>query len=70
MLLSSLFVDLSGQNFVQRLTIKVLAQIWKKLHKINDVIIVRKLAKKTVKRVYFKIAAAFTGRLTMDVVFD
>ena len=56
--LSSLFVDLSQRNFVQRLTIKALAQIWKNLHKINDVIIVRKLAEKTVKRVYFKIAAA------------
>ena len=62
-LLSSLFVDLSKQNFVQGLTIKALHQIWKKLHKINDVIdsdviILRNLAKKTVKRVYFKIAAA------------
>ena len=28
--LSSLFVDLSQQNFVQGLTIKALAQIWKK----------------------------------------
>ena len=48
-LLSSLFVDLSQQNFVQELTIKALAQICKNLHKINDVIdnyviIVRKLA--------------------------
>ena len=51
-LLSSLFVDLSQRNFVQGLTIKALAQIWKKLHKINDVIIVKKLAEKTVTRVY------------------
>ena len=52
----------------------------KNLHKINDVIIVRKLAEKTIKRVYFKIAAAsssfiqsywnFTERLTIYVVFD
>ena len=61
--LSSLFVNLSQRNFVQGLKIKALAQIWKKLHKINDVIdndvvIVRNLAEKTVKRVYFKIAAA------------
>ena len=61
-LLSSLFVDLSQRNFVQGLTIKALAQIWKNLHKINDVIIVRKLAKKdskkSLKRAYFKTAAA------------
>ena len=49
-------VDLLQRNFVQGLTIKALAQIWKKLHKINDVIdndviLVRKLAEKTVKRV-------------------
>ena len=31
LLLSSLFVDLSQQNFVQRLTIKALAQIWEKI---------------------------------------
>ena len=54
--LSSLFVDLSQRNFLQGFTIKALAQIWKKLHKINDVIdndviIMRKLAEKTVKRV-------------------
>ena len=53
--LSSLFVAPSQQNFVQGLTIKALAIIWKNLHKIhdvidNDVIIVRKLAEKTVKR--------------------
>ena len=51
--LSSLFVALSQQNFVLRLTIKALAEIWKNLHKINDVIdndviIVRKLVEKTV----------------------
>ena len=62
-LLSSLFVNLSQRNFVQGLKIKALAQIWKKLHKINDVIdndviIVRNFAEKTIKRVYFKIAAA------------
>ena len=61
-LLSSLFVNLSQRNFVQGLTIKALAQIWKKLHKINEVtdsnvIIVRNLAEKTVKSP-FKIAAA------------
>ena len=49
-------MDLLQRNFVQELTIKALAQIWEKLHKINDVIdngviIVRKLAEKTVKRV-------------------
>ena len=48
--LSSLFVALSQQNFAQGLTIKALAQIWKNLHKINDVIIVKKLAEKTVTR--------------------
>ena len=53
--LSSLFVALLQQTFVQGLTIKALAQIWKKLYKIhdviyNDVIIVRKLAEKTVTR--------------------
>ena len=37
-LLSSLFVKLSQRSFVQGLKIKALAQIWKKLHKINDVI--------------------------------
>ena len=57
----------------------------KNLHKINDVIdndviIVRNLAEKTVKRVYFKIAAAssffiqsyrnFTETWTIYVVFD
>ena len=34
-LLSSLLVDLSQRNFVQGLTIKALAQMWKMLHKIN-----------------------------------
>ena len=29
--LSSLFVDLSQQNFVQGLTIKALARLWKKI---------------------------------------
>ena len=54
--LSSLFVALSQQTgLLQGLTIKTLAQIWKKLHKINDVIdndviIMRKLAEKTVRR--------------------
>ena len=53
----SLVVNVSQRNFVHGMTIKALAQIWKKLHKIDDdVIVVRKLAKKTVKRVYFKIA--------------
>ena len=56
-------MDLSQRNFAQGLTIKVLAQILKKIHQINDVIdsyviILRNLAKKTVKRVYFKIPAA------------
>ena len=42
--------------FLQGLTIKALAQKWEKLHQINDVIdtniiIVRKLDEKTVKRV-------------------
>ena len=51
--LSSLFA-LSQRNFGQGLTIKAPAQIWKKLHKINEVIdndvnIARKLAEKTVK---------------------
>ena len=46
-----MFMDLSQRNFVQGLTIEALAQIWKRLHKIDDVIIVRKLAEKTVKRV-------------------
>ena len=55
-------MDLSQRNFAKRLTIKVLAQIWEKIHQINDVIdsdviILRNLAKKTVKRVYLKIAA-------------
>ena len=54
--LSSLFVALSQQNFVQGFIIKTLAQIWKNLHKLydvvdNDVIIVRKLAEKTVTRI-------------------
>ena len=53
--LSSLFVALWQQNFVQGLTIKALAQIWKKLHKVNDVIDndvikVRKLAERAVTR--------------------
>ena len=54
--LSSLFAALSQQNFVQGLTMKALAQIWrKKLYKIHDVIdddviIVRKLAEKAVTR--------------------
>ena len=62
--LSSLFEDLSQENFVQGLTIKALAQIWKEIWiKINDVIdngviIMKKLAEKILKRVYFKIAAA------------
>ena len=62
--LSSLFEDLSQQNFVRGLTIKALAQIWKEIWiKINDVIdngviIMKKLAEKILKRVYFKIAAA------------
>ena len=56
-------MDLSQRNFAQGLTIKALAQIWEKLHKINnimdnDVIILRKLAEKTVKRVYFEITVA------------
>ena len=55
---SSLFVDLSQRNFVQRLTIKALAQIRKKITKNNDVIIVKNLAEKTIKIVYFKIDAA------------
>ena len=64
-LLSSFFVNLFQRNFVQGLKIKALAQIWKKLHKTsdvidNDVIIVRNLAEKTVKTVYFNIAAAST----------
>ena len=47
-------MDLSQRNFVQGLTIKALAQIRKKLHKINDVIdndviILRKIAEKRVK---------------------
>ena len=59
---SSLLVDLSRRNFLQGLTIKALAQIWKNLYKINDVIdvdviILRNLAEKTGKRVCFKIAA-------------
>ena len=59
--LSSLFVDLSQQSFAQGLIIKGLAQIWKRSHKFNDVIasdviILRHLAKETVKVVYFKIA--------------
>ena len=37
-LLSSLFVDLSQGNFVQQLTIKALAQIWKRNYKNNDAI--------------------------------
>ena len=54
-LLSLLFVDLLQRNFAQGLTIKALAQ-YGKMYKINDVIdndviIVRKLAEKTVKRV-------------------
>ena len=58
-MLSSLFLGLSLRNFVQLLTIKALAQTWKNYHKINDVIdsdviILRNLAKKTVKMVYFK----------------
>ena len=62
-LLSSLFVYLSQRNFVQRLTIEALAQLWKKFTKNNDVIdndviIVKNLAEKTVKSVNFKIDAA------------
>ena len=37
-LLSSLFVDLSQRNCVKRLTMKALAQIWKKVTRNNDVI--------------------------------
>ena len=49
-------------NLVQGLTIKAFAEIWKKLHKTDviiysDVVILRNLAKKTRKRVYFEIAA-------------
>ena len=33
-LLSSMFVDLSQRNFVQQLTIKALAQIWKNLQEL------------------------------------
>ena len=63
-LLYSLFVALSQRNFVQGLRIKELVQIWKNLHKINDVIhndviIVKKHAETTVERSYFKIAASF-----------
>ena len=47
--LSSLFVDILQRNFVHRLTIKALAQIWKNLHDMNDFITLRHLAKKTVK---------------------
>ena len=47
-LLTLLFVDLSKRNFVHGLPIKALAQIWKID---NDVIIVRNLPEKTVKRV-------------------
>ena len=36
--LTLLFVDLSHRNFAKRLAVKTLTQIWKKLHKINDVI--------------------------------
>ena len=58
--LSSLFVALWQQNFVLGLSIKALAQIWKKLLKVNDVIDndvigndvikVRKLAERAVTR--------------------
>ena len=56
-------MDLSQQNFTQGVTIKALAQIYKKIQKISDVIdnefiILRNLSEKTVKRVYFKIAPA------------
>ena len=79
-LFSPLFVDLSQRNFVQGLTIKALAQIWKNLHKINDVIdndvILRKLAEKTVKDSILKSPLLFhlllnpaeTERLTIYVV--
>ena len=53
-------------KFCTRIDNQIISSNMEKLHKINDVIhndviIVRKLAEKTVKRVYFKIAAAFSS---------
>ena len=70
-------LDLLQRNFVQVLTVQAPAQIWKNLHKINDVIdddvfIVRKLAEKTIKslkRFYFRIATASSSFIQSYVNF-
>ena len=46
-----------AKKFFTGLKIKALAQVWKKMHKVKDVIIARMLAEKTVKRSYFETEA-------------
>ena len=71
--LSSLFVNLSQRNFVQGLRIKALAHVWKNCIKLltslgNDVITVRKLPEKTVKRVLKELI--LKSLLLLHLIFD